>query len=277
MEEKAQRLASKVDELQRKLRKSGAGGGLSKEERIRKEQQSAIKERLTQLIAMANTHHSPAPHSTPAQPEPASSSSPPPPSATPPITAPSPLSSSTHPPPPLPVPRSSLPAEHERELHELVTRFVYNSRERQGHVLSYFERVQECLKPGLQVRFAMWGLDQADSFYTQPGLWSSLMQGEIGLDARQMDWILSKREAIHAERHNLATCELMLKETRGAVAMHLHSLHGHMDDLLSVMTPLQLAKFYLWVDANSWSLSMIHLGHDPPHHTHAQPPLTAGP
>ena len=253
-----------MDELQRKLRKTGAGGGLSKEERIRKEQQSAIKERLTQLIAMANAAHTTAPPTGAPLGEAASSSSSPP-SAASPMSAPPPaLSPSTHP-SPSPLSRPSLPPEHERELHELVTRFVYNSRERQGHVLYHFDRVSQCLSPGLQVRFAMWGLDQQDSFYTQPGLWSSLMQGEIGLDERQMEWILSKREAIHAERKNLSTCELMLRETRGAIAMHLHSLHGHMDDLLSVMTPLQLAKFYLWVDANSWSLSMISLGADSAH------------
>ena len=132
-----------------------------------------------------------------------------------------------------------------------------NSRERQGHVDYYFDRVAHCLSPGLQVRFAMWGLTQSDEFYSAPGLWQSLMEGEIGLDTAQMSWILSKREAIHAERKNLQTCELMLRETRNAISMHLHSLHGHMDDLLSVMTPLQLAKFYLWVENNAWCMQMI--------------------
>ena len=142
-----------------------------------------------------------------------------------------------------------------------------NSRERQGHVELHFDRVAACLSPGLQVRFAMWGLDQSDEFYStsQPGLWSSLMQGEIGLEARQMDWLLAKREAMHAERKNLQTCELMLRETRNAISLHLHSLHGHMDDLLSCMTPLQLAKFYLWVDNNHWTLSMLNTAFQPQH------------
>ena len=279
LEQKCARLAAKVDDLQRKLRRTGGDtvAGLNREERIRKEQQSAIKERLTHLIAQAHTVASPPPpppaaaNSTSSSASPSSAASPhsassptsPSPSSTPPSAA------------PLGGPNPSITPEHERELHDLVTRFVFNSRERQGNVLYYFDRVQQCLTPGLQVRFVLWGLDQPDAFY-QGGLWSSLMQGEIGLDARQMQWILSKREAIHAERKNLSTCELMLRETRGAIAMHLHSLHGHMDDLLSVMTPLQLAKFYLWVDLNSWSLSMISLGADSGGEPGAHPELGTG-
>ena len=80
-----------------------------------------------------------------------------------------------------------------------------------------------------------------------------------------MDWLLAKREAMHAERKNLQTCELMLRETRNAISLHLHSLHGHMDDLLSCMTPLQLAKFYLWVDNNHWTLSMLNTAFQPQH------------
>ena len=249
LEEKVSKLAATVEELQRKLKKNA--GGLSKEERIRREQQSAIKERLTQLIAQTQQLTEPAALPAPPQaaagggdvatgaeraaPTASSSSS----SATIPTTTPMVVPAASH------------------ELQELVTRFVYNSRERQGHVDYYFDRVSHCLSPGLQVRFAMWGLTQSDDFYSAPGLWQSLMEGEIGLDGPQMEWILSKREAIHAERKNLQTCELMLRETRNAISMHLHSLHGHMDDLLSVMTPLQLAKFYLWVENNAWCMQML--------------------
>jgi len=152
---------------------------------------------------------------------------------------------------------SSVSCSESSELHALVTQFVHNSRERQRSVDYYFDRVSQCLSPGLQVKFAMWGLDQNDDFYSQPGLWTSLMSSEIGLNSQQMTWILNKRTAIHQERKNLATCESMLRETRGAINMHLHSLHGHMDDLLSVMTPLQLAKFYLWVENNAWCMQML--------------------
>jgi hypothetical protein len=41
------------------------------------------------------------------------------------------------------------------------------------------------------------------------------------------------------------------------VLSHLRSLNAHMDDIQSVMTPLQLAKFFLWIDSNEWVLQML--------------------
>lgn len=138
-------------------------------------------------------------------------------------------------------------AEGTQRIHELVRQFVENSRERQSQVETYLDRVEESLTPGLQSKFAMWGLDQNDDFYSKPGLWTSLMSKEIGLTPQQLATILSKRPAIHQERKNLATCELMIKELRAAAGQHLRSLHQTMDEVQTVMTPTQLAKFYLYV------------------------------
>jgi ABC-type transporter Mla MlaB component len=71
------------------------------------------------------------------------------------------------------------------------------------------------------------------------------MSKEIGLTPPQLASILSKRPAIHQERKNMATCELMIKELRAAAGQHLRSLHQTMDEIQTVMTPTQLAKFYL--------------------------------
>ena len=154
LEQKVQRLTARVEELQRRLRKLHSGGGLgTREERVRKEQQSAIKERLTQLIAMSQQLSSSSSSSSSdsssngaalpavvaaaanlaAPPAPSASASP---SA---LGPSSPLASSCSfcicpPPPPsallpaalLPPPQPVLPPEYQHELQELVTRFVYN-------------------------------------------------------------------------------------------------------------------------------------------------------
>ncbi len=111
--------------------------------------------------------------------------------------------------------------------------------------------------PGVQVKFALWGLDQPDDFYTKPGLWSSLMYNEVGVTEEQMRLITSRRDAIHQERKNLAQCERVLKETRERITQHLVGLNRQMDALQSVLTPLQLAKFYVWVEENEWCMQML--------------------
>ena len=71
------------------------------------------------------------------------------------------------------------------------------------------------------------------------------MSKEIGLTPMQLSAILSKRSAIHQERVNMGQCEAMIKELRAKALQHLRSLHQTMDEIQSVMSPTQLAKFYL--------------------------------
>lgn len=79
--------------------------------------------------------------------------------------------------------------------------------------------------------------------------------------------ILAKRRAIHNERKNLHACESMLQQTRDAINKHLRSLHQHMDDIQAVMSPVQLAKFYLWVENNEWCMQMLNSMFDNPQTT----------
>lgn len=92
---------------------------------------------------------------------------------------------------------------------------------------------------------------------SKPGLWTSLMHKEVGLSDAQLQCILAKRRAIMNERKNLQTCENMLKQTRDSINTHLRSVHQHMDDIQAVMSPVQLAKFYLWVENNEWCMGML--------------------
>jgi len=145
----------------------------------------------------------------------------------------------------------------EAKISELLRQFVANSRQRQGQVDAYLDRVEEALTPGLQAKFAMWGLDQNSDFYEKPGLWTSLMSKEIGLNNDQLNTILSKRAIIHQERVNLAHCERLVRELRSLANTHLRSLHHTMDSIQTVMTPVQLAKFMLWVENNEWTMGML--------------------
>jgi hypothetical protein len=140
----------------------------------------------------------------------------------------------------------------------LVASFVGNSRQRQQAVDFYLDRVEDCLSPGLQVKFALWGLDQSDDFYEKPGLWVSLMSKEVGLTPEQMAALRTHRVSIHAERLALQQCEARLKETRLAIVAHLNGLHRSLDMILSTLTPLQLAKFFVWVESNEWYLHFCH-------------------
>ena len=114
-----------------------------------------------------------------------------------------------------------------------------------------------CSVPGLQVKFTLWGLDQPSDQFSKPGLWTSLMYNEVGLSEEQMRLILSRKEFIHQERRALAQCQKLLKDTRDRILQHMQSLNRQMDILQNVLTPVQLAKFYVWVEKNEWCMQML--------------------
>lgn len=145
----------------------------------------------------------------------------------------------------------------QRELTFAIQKFVENSRARQASVDIYLEKATDALAPGLQVKFVLWGLDQNEDFYTQPGLWQSLMLKEVGVTEEQMIRIKAHREAIHQERQMLAHCEKSLRELRNNVQVHTTSLNRKMDALQSILSPWQLAKFYVWVEKNEWCMQML--------------------
>lgn len=145
----------------------------------------------------------------------------------------------------------------EKELQVLVKRFVENSRERQAQVDFYLDRVADCISPGLQVKFALWGLDQKDEFYEQPGLWSTLLAKEVGLTPEQMEKLKAQRLAVVSTRMQLMECENMVKQMRETVGSHLHRLNNQMDEVENIMTPRQLAKYCMWVEQNEWCMQML--------------------
>lgn len=174
--------------------------------------------------------------------------------------------------------RKPLTIDDVRTVEVLVQQFVENSRTRQSKVEHFLDCVSDCIcesapplsscffltlnsaatAPGLQVKFALWGLDQNDDFYEKPGLWSSLLSTEIGLSMEQMQRLKERRNSIHAQRQSLATAELRLQQLRRHITSHVSSLNREIDELQSILTPVQLAKFYVWVEENEWCMQVGH-------------------
>jgi hypothetical protein len=56
----------------------------------------------------------------------------------------------------------------------------------------------------------------------------------------------------------------MLLQVRQAIAAHHASLNTEMDQLQQIMSPLQLAKFYVWVENNEWCMQVSAVVCPPP-------------
>lgn len=83
------------------------------------------------------------------------------------------------------------------------------------------------------------------------------MTKEVGLSSQQMATVLSYRGAIQQERRNLLQLEAMVLRLKEHIFQHLTSLNNKMEKLQTVLTPLQLVKFYAWVEKNEWSMQIL--------------------
>eukprot|EP00475_Leptophrys_vorax_P036784 TRINITY_DN6272_c1_g1_i2.p1 TRINITY_DN6272_c1_g1~~TRINITY_DN6272_c1_g1_i2.p1 ORF type:complete len:355 (-),score=86.17 TRINITY_DN6272_c1_g1_i2:127-1191(-) len=142
-------------------------------------------------------------------------------------------------------------------LKEQVNMFVETSREVQSQMEYNLDRVEDIISPSLQIKFTLWGLDQNDEFYDTPGLWSSLLCGELRLSNEQVEQLKRFRGKMHSHREQLLHAEFLLRELREKCGSHLDRFNREMDRVHNILTPVQLAKFYVWIEQNEWCMQML--------------------
>uniref|UniRef100_A0A7S2U132 BZIP domain-containing protein n=1 Tax=Lotharella oceanica TaxID=641309 RepID=A0A7S2U132_9EUKA len=144
-----------------------------------------------------------------------------------------------------------------KEIKRLVTKFVSKSREHQALFWRQIDNTKKSITPGAQAKFALWGLDQDDEFYSKPGLWKTLMTEEIGLDDIQVRKLMRVRQNVREAKSELLDIQNKLVELRKAINIHLSKRHKLIDRLMETLKPLQAARFFLWVSKNSSCMQML--------------------
>ena len=84
-----------------------------------------------------------------------------------------------------------------------------------------------------------------------------MVQQELGLSEEQQKKLLARREAIRSHREHLRQADNRLTQLRERAESHLDAMSAETDRLLSLLTPIQLAKYILWVDQNQWCMEML--------------------
>jgi hypothetical protein len=142
-------------------------------------------------------------------------------------------------------------------LKDHVQMFVETSREIQSQVEYNLDRVEDIISPSLQIKFTLWGLDQSDDFYDTPGLFTSLLCDELGLSVEQIAKLKAFRNKMHFHRQELKRAEEMLRDLREKSGAHLSRFNKEVDLLHGILSPVQLAKFYVWIEQNEWCMQML--------------------
>uniref|UniRef100_A0A7S3ERX0 Uncharacterized protein n=1 Tax=Haptolina ericina TaxID=156174 RepID=A0A7S3ERX0_9EUKA len=80
---------------------------------------------------------------------------------------------------------------------------------------------------------------------------------ELGLTSPQVDALSGQKEFIKADREIVQQCIRLIKELRSRVSEHVKTSQGITDGLRRILTPVQVAKFLMWVEKHQKSMDML--------------------
>lgn len=154
------------------------------------------------------------------------------------------------------------------EVNATVERFVQNKRKRQDLVNEHLDCILELLSPGenLQLAFAPNGDMQSFAASTESkrqkteGSSSNLLDTvaqELGLTSSQMQQLEQHKSNTRRDREILVSCEVLCNELRQRITEHIQSSQGIMDGLRKILTPVQVAKFLMWVEKNQHTMDTM--------------------
>jgi len=165
-----------------------------------------------------------------------------------------------------------------------VEKYVANKRAQQETINEYLDSIEDILSPGmpLQVAFSASSAEAdgdgaaagegaaAESSdgdggpnpkrQRQNSIGSQLLETlstELGLTAAQVDELSGQKGFIHSDREIKAQCTALIKELRVRVSEHIKTSQTITDCLRRILTPLQVAKFLVWVERNQRSMDLL--------------------
>ena len=80
---------------------------------------------------------------------------------------------------------------------------------------------------------------------------------ELGLTGPQVDALSAQKEFIRADRELVLSCVKLIRDLRKKVAEHVKTSQGITDGLRRILTPVQVAKFLVWVEKNQRSMDLL--------------------
>ena len=80
---------------------------------------------------------------------------------------------------------------------------------------------------------------------------------ELGLTSMQVDALSGQKGLIHSDREIKGKCLQLIRELRARVAEQISTSQSITDGLRRILTPVQVAKFLMWVEKNQRSMDLL--------------------
>lgn len=80
---------------------------------------------------------------------------------------------------------------------------------------------------------------------------------ELGLTASQVESLSGQKGFIQSERDMKGRCLHLIRELRTRIAEHISTSQSITDCLRRILTPVQVAKFLMWVEKNQTAMDLL--------------------
>jgi len=122
-------------------------------------------------------------------------------------------------------------------------------------VMQHLAKAEEFIVPVDYVKFLIWGCTQENDFYSQTG-WQSLIRTGLNLSEVQIRKLTQMRESMQQLRKGSNDAQSRLKQLSLDVKEQLNDRDKAVQDLLSMLSPVQVAKLCVWLDAHSQEMKL---------------------
>ena len=149
------------------------------------------------------------------------------------------------------------------KVEELLDEYLKNHSDygerRRVQIQTHLTQLERLLLPSQVTKMAMWTLNQQDSFYAKDGisnLWKGIMD-QIGASDDQTQKIKSKRDDARKLALELRSASRECKDLKHRMKRKNAALSSEMGELRTILSPVQLAKFIIWVNKNPITMEML--------------------
>ena len=80
---------------------------------------------------------------------------------------------------------------------------------------------------------------------------------EIGLTTEQMGKLYGHRPAIRQDRETLSRCQALMRQVREDIHAHIQRSGDIMEEIRKILSPVQVAKFFVWVEKHQHSVKTL--------------------
>jgi hypothetical protein len=131
--------------------------------------------------------------------------------------------------------------------------------DRRAAVQYHLSQLESLLVPTQTTKMSLWTVQQEDSFFSEEeqGSLSTILFRELEVTDEQKKRITQKREMVRGLSRDLRHSLRLVKELRQKVDSKHEMLDSQMAELQKVLTPIQAAKFIVWVKNNEACMTML--------------------